>query len=306
MDKSLFTQADAESIDIVDRAIGDLRRLGATIVDPGAGGSLFQQCLDKYNPYLNSSAYLEKFPEMFPIDAAGKPAKDHLPVFLQLAANPKSVPPAFSLRDFGPARAGGEGRYLLERYLQERGDTNIKTVADLAAKANFFDQPDFADSADRKGSLVSQGRQTTLDTGARLQKRFGIQQMVLQCMQELQVDALTYPTGNVPTPILGAPYEPNVNARNGGSSWNLLGQQGFPAITVPAGFTTHVFDRVRDAASPGGTRLVGPVPAKLPVGIDFLGRPFAEPLLLRIASAYEAATRHRRPPSAFGSLPNEP
>ena len=50
MDKSLFTQADAESIDIVDRAIGDLRKLGATIVDPGAGGSLFQGCLDKYNP----------------------------------------------------------------------------------------------------------------------------------------------------------------------------------------------------------------------------------------------------------------
>jgi amidase len=306
MDKSLFTPADAESIDIVDRAISDLRKLGATIVDPGGGGSLFQGCLDRYNPYLNNSAYLEKFPELFPVDAAGKPRKDHIPVLLQLAANPKSVPPAFSLRDFGPAGAGGEGRYLLERYLQERGDANIKTVADLASKANFFDEPDFAASADRKGSLVSQGKQTTLDTAARLQKRFGIQQMVLQCMQELQVDALTYPTGNVPAPILGAPYEPNVNARNGGSSWNLLGQQGFPAITVPAGFTTHVFDRVRDPASAEGTRLVGPVPAKLPVGIDFLGRPFAEPTLLRIASAYEAATRHRRPPPAFGSLPKEP
>ena len=128
----------------------------------------------------------------------------------------------------------------------------------------------------------------------------------MQCMQELQVDALTYPTGNVPTPILGAPYEPNVNARNGGSSWNLLGQQGFPAITVPAGFTTQVFDRVRDPASADGTRLVGPVPAKLPVGIDFLGRPFAEPMLLKIASAYEAATRHRRAPPAFGPLRKEP
>ena len=116
---------------------------------------------------------------------------------------------------------------------------------------------------------------------------------------------MTYPTGNVPTPILGAPYEPNVNARNGGSSWNLLGQQGFPAITVPAGFTTQVFDRVRDTASADGTRLVGPVPAKLPVGIDFLGPPFAEPMLLRIASAYEAATCIAAPPPAFGPLPKE-
>jgi Asp-tRNA(Asn)/Glu-tRNA(Gln) amidotransferase A subunit family amidase len=146
----------------------------------------------------------------------------------------------------------------------------------------------------------------TLDTAARVQKRFAIQQMVLQCIQQMDLDALTYPTGNVPAPILGAPYEPNVNARNGGSSWNLLGQQGFPTITVPAGFTTQVYDRVRDASSPDGTRLVGPVAAKLPVGIDFLGRPFAEPVLLRIASAYEAATKHRQPPPAFGPLPEEP
>jgi hypothetical protein len=53
-------------------------------------------------------------------------------------------------------------------------------------------------------------------------------------------------------------------------------------------------------------RLVGPVAAVLPVGVDFVGRPFDEPLLLRIASAYEAATRHRRPPPEFGPLRGEP
>jgi Asp-tRNA(Asn)/Glu-tRNA(Gln) amidotransferase A subunit family amidase len=306
MDKSLFTQADAESIDIVDRALTDLRKLGATVVDPGPGGSLFQSCLAKYDPYLNNAAYLAKFPDVFPVDSAGQPAGDHIAKLVEMTFAPKSVPAAFSLRDFGPAGAGGEGRYLLERYLRERGDANIKTVADLANKAKFFNQPDFAGSADRKGSLLNQAKQVTLSTAPRLQKRFAIQQMVLQCMRELEVDALTYPTGNVPTPILGAPYEPNVNARNGGSSWNLLGQQGFPAITVPAGFTTQVYDRVRDAASPDGTRLVGPVAAKLPVGIDFLARPFAEPLLFRIASAYEAATKHRVPPPAFGPLRKEP
>jgi len=305
MDKRLFTPADAQSIDIVERAVTDLRKLGATIVDPGPGGSLFQACLDKYNPYLNSSAYVEKFPDMFPL-TRGEAAKDHIAVLVDVAFDPKPVANAFSLRDFGPASAQGEGRYLLERYLRERGDANIKTVADLASKAKFFDQPDFAGSADRKGALLNQAQQTTLHTAPRLQKRFAIQQMVLQCMQELKVDALTYPTGNVPTPILGAPYEPNVNARNGGSSWNLLGQQGFPAITVPAGFTTEVYDRVHDASSPDGTRLIGPIAAQLPVGIDFLSRPFAEPLLFRIASAYEAATQHRVPPPGFGPLRSEP
>ncbi|HBD98370.1 MAG TPA: amidase, partial [Gemmatimonadetes bacterium] len=41
----------------------------------------------------------------------------------------------------------------------------------------------------------------------------------------------------------------------------------------------------------------------LPVGIDFLARPFGEPTLFRIASAYEAGTNHRIPPSGFGPPP---
>jgi Asp-tRNA(Asn)/Glu-tRNA(Gln) amidotransferase A subunit family amidase len=84
----------------------------------------------------------------------------------------------------------------------------------------------------------------------------------------------------------------------------MFGQQGFPAITVPAGFTTEVWDRV--AEGNGRTRLAGPIQAALPVGVDFIARPFAEPLLFRIASAYEAATKHRRSPPDFGPVAGEP
>jgi len=79
----------------------------------------------------------------------------------------------------------------------------------------------------------------------------------------------------------------------------MFGQQGFPVIDVPAGFTTAVWDRERAGNE---TRLVGPIPARLPVGVDFIARPFGEPLLFRIAAAYEAATKHRRPPEGFGPL----
>ena len=44
--------------------------------------------------------------------------------------------------------------------------------------------------------------------------------------------------------------------------WSTIGQQGFPVITVPAGFTTEVWDRVREG---NGTRLAGPIAAALPV-----------------------------------------
>jgi hypothetical protein len=43
-------------------------------------------------------------------------------------------------------------------------------------------------------------------------------------------------------------------------------------------------------------RLVGPVPAMLRAGIDFLAMRFGEPMLFRIASAYEWATSHRMSP----------
>jgi amidase len=45
---------------------------------------------------------------------------------------------------------------------------------------------------------------------------------------------------------------------------------------------------------------------ELPVSIDFLGRAFSEPLLIRIAAGYETATRHRRPPRDFGPVGAEP
>ena len=72
---------------------------------------------------------------------------------------------------------------------------------------------------------------------------------------------------------------------------------------MPAGWTTKVYDRIRDASAPGGTRLTGPTPAKLPLSVMFFGRPFGEPVLFRIASAYEQATHHREPPPEFGPLP---
>src|SRR5207247_9197086 len=138
----------------------------------------------------------------------------------------------------------------------------------------------------------------TIDLANLFQERFASQQVVLQCMAQENLDALVSPAGNIPAYILGAPYEPPLAGRTN-SVWGLLGQHGFPTLSVPAGYTTHVFDRVRDAAASGGTRLAGPVPAKLPVGIMFFGRPFAEPTLFRIAAASEAAPKPRLPPADF-------
>ena len=44
----------------------------------------------------------------------------------------------------------------------------------------------------------------------------------------------------------------------------------------------------------------------LPIGMAFWAGPGEEGTILKAASAYEAATKHRRPPRAFGPLPGEP
>jgi Asp-tRNA(Asn)/Glu-tRNA(Gln) amidotransferase A subunit family amidase len=251
---------------------------------------VFQGCFNRYAPQLYNAAFAAQRPDLFPAQPG------QIATLLQMAADPAAVPDSLSIRNFGVFPAQGEAKYMIDKYLRERGDAAIKTNADLISKATFYQDANFPDRRQQRENIE---RQTALDTSTRLQSRFAMQTIVLQCMQEQRLDALVSPTATVPAPKLNGPREPNVNGRPP-IGWSLLGQQGFPVVSVPAGFTTAVWDRVRDGAE---VRLVGPTPARLPVGVDFIGRPFDEPMLFRIASAYEAATRHRSPPRGFGPLP---
>jgi len=212
------------------------------------------------------------------------------------------VPSGTTIRNIGAAGSPALTKYMLARYLRERGDANIKTIRDLIEKSKYYRdiRPD-AGFIDRKAALEEMNGALTLDLATIFQDRFANQQVMLQCMAEQNLDAVMSPSGNIPAYILGAPIEPPLDGRTN-SVWGLLGQHGIPTLSVPAGFTTHVYDRVRDPAARDGTRLVGPTLAKLPLGIMFWGRPFSEPTLLKIASAYEAATKHRIPPPDFGPV----
>ena len=308
MDKDLFTEADAETIDVVDKAIDDLRALGATIVDPGAHGALFQSCIDKYTPSVDTKLFTSQFPDMFPVDSNGAPNNDQIPLLVDMFLDPTLVPHKEggqpNIRNFGPAASIGTGRYKMDLYLKERGDPNIQTTADLIEKSNFFtDIRAGSGFSDKRASLVSTNNALAMDNVNELARHYTLQLVMLQCFGMQNLDAVVHPTTNIPAPKLGAPTEPDKNDR-GQLSWNLLpGTASFPVISVPAGFTTAVYDRVADTAAPGGTRLVGPTPAAMPVGMTILGKPFDEPTLFKIASAYQAATHHRTAPTDFGPVP---
>ena len=315
MDVRLYSKRDEAVIEVVDKAIADLRKTGATILDPGQGGALLTDCFQKYVPQAFGKLFTRQHPDLFPVDASGKATIDHVAKLVEMTVNPKLVPDGISIRDAGSVQAVGDSAYWRALYLHTRDDAKLKTVKDVNAATNPIVDPEFTASSPNISTATPYGTRPSrslngnadvseLDMADRMLQRFAFQQVVMSCMADLDLDAFVYPTNNIPPEKIQAPEEPAVNGRNQ-AHWVVLGQHGFPAITVPAGFTTMIYDRVPDPASPDrtGTRMVGPLAARLPVGVDFAARPFGEPTLIRIASAYEKLTRHREPPSEFRSLP---
>ncbi len=97
---------------------------------------------------------------------------------------------------------------------------------------------------------------------------------MLKVMADNSLDAIVYKAvEHQPTLIEDGVNPPFVNTK--GVPYLNTFLVHVPAIVVPAGFTTD----------------------NLPVGITFMGRPYDDAAMLRLAYAYEQATHHRRPPS---------
>jgi Asp-tRNA(Asn)/Glu-tRNA(Gln) amidotransferase A subunit family amidase len=107
-------------------------------------------------------------------------------------------------------------------------------------------------------------------------RRKALLDAVLAAMDRQHIDAIIYPSWSNPPRRIGDSDSPH-----GNNSPVIAPHTGQPAITVPMGFTR----------------------TGLPLGLQLLARPFKEHKLFQYAYAYERATRHRRPPPAFGRLP---
>lgn len=97
---------------------------------------------------------------------------------------------------------------------------------------------------------------------------------VFGLMAQRGLDALVYPLQR----CLAVPIGSGGQVQRNGILASLL---GFPALTVPMGFS----------------RTSATAPLGVPMGLDFMARPFQEPLLLALGNAFEQVTRVRRPPA---------
>ena len=118
--------------------------------------------------------------------------------------------------------------------------------------------------AEEKGPLSTAEYVEALETARRLSREEGIDAVLVKH----RLDAIIAPTHGPPavTDLI------NGDHFLGGSS-SPAAVSGYPSITVPAGYTSG-----------------------LPVGISFFAGAYTEPTLIKIAYAFEQATKHRRPP----------
>jgi Asp-tRNA(Asn)/Glu-tRNA(Gln) amidotransferase A subunit family amidase len=168
-----------------------------------------------------------------------------------------------------------EFRAAFNAYLAKLGPaTPVKNLSEFIASGQFHDSI--------AGALAQYQRAddalNSVEYQRRLLRRDALRLAVMRVMAENKLDAILYPHQK----RLVVPIGEEQIERNG----VLSNSTGLPAITFPGGFSPPT------AAAPIG----------VPVGIELLGAEWSEPVLIKLAFAYEQLAKIRRPPRSTPPL----
>lgn len=171
-----------------------------------------------------------------------------------------------------------EFKHNLNKYLSGLGPNakfkSLKDIIEFNEKNRNREMPFFGQElflrAEAKGLLTDKAYIKALENNRKLSREQGIDKVVNQH----KLDAIIAPTGGPAwtTDLVNGDHY-------GGGSSTPAAVAGYPSITVPMGFIHE-----------------------LPVGISFFGSAYTEPTLIKIAYAYEQATKHRRAPKLLTTL----
>jgi amidase len=192
----------------------------------------------------------------------------------------------------------------VDRYLMARGDARITNWAAWTANAKFRDDESRAGAE----NWVHFAARSAESKGDRLARSDVARRALLRVMYENRIDVFVHPENTVPPPRIQGPMV-GTNSLDGITPFFQI-----PRIVVPAGTTDVVYEpryalradkrTYVSVLAPGTPRSTLAHP--MPVALTFFAGQGEEPVLIKVGTAYESATHHRRPPPAFGPVAHRP
>jgi amidase len=164
-----------------------------------------------------------------------------------------------------------EERAAIEHYLAKTGPTFPKTLSDIVASGKFHPLHEVGLLAVASAPPPKQDpivKRLEVDE-ARMRIAY------LTAMDEMRIDALAIPTATYPPKLNGDRDFSTAGTRSG-----IAAALHWPAAVVPMGYSHE----------------------SLPSGLQLIGRPWSEQILIGVAYVYEQATHHRVPPSTMPPL----
>jgi len=157
-------------------------------------------------------------------------------------------------------------------YLERLGPNRpFKTIQDMFAAAGH---DKIHDRYIRAMTLPSPEKSP--DYVARFAMKDALREQIARTMEHYKLDAVILPYRTLPPPQgWGTSAEGDINT--------LTSTTGLPAVIMPGGYTKK----------------------NLPIGIQFVGKPFDDLTLLQVAHGYEQASKRRKPPETTPPLPGE-
>ena len=165
-----------------------------------------------------------------------------------------------------------EGQFSYNLYFRRLGpNAVIHDMDELIAKGGKLVKPNTVKAYREFNSLMHHP-----DFLARRDTQETLKAAVVELMDKYRLDVLVHPFKSVP---------PEGHLERGAEKDNPLSSvTGLPAVLVPAGYTAKVNG---------------------PISVEFLGRPFSEPTLFKLAYAYEQISKNRKVPPTTPALAGE-
>ncbi len=316
--------SDAAIVDTINSELKVLQSLGAELVESTGPGYTDDPAIPNMAlTFENAIAEVVPFhlPEIFSWKKADGTPEFAVPgydvtsrQYLVAAASLKAPWPANldfrrifgNAPDSDDAVSGYTFSFQFAEYLLKRGDKRVYDWATLNDNAKYFSDVRRAAMENWENKAID----ARTDELAFTMRRKDVMRMVaLKVLQQNNLAVFVNP------PLLALPGligQPGGGGGGGSAAGHGYGARlGIPEVFVPAGFAAEVYDPVFKLNADGtkyestpGTTPTKPT-SPLPFNIGFWAGPGDEAIVLKVASAYEAATHHRRPPPAFGPLPEQ-